>query len=189
MKSRRDFLRDASGTAAAFALLRFERLVPPPAADIPYVDGLCLSSDHVWDGPGATGLTAFILDVSAGEQRKEPDGSTVYLRSYEACLRSIADARRQMRAHGGKVFLATRGADIAEAQRSSRSAIFFQIQGGGEAVGDDLGRLEVLHELGVRVVQMTHHFDNPLAGGALVSPATGLTARGVEAVERMNALG
>ena len=186
--TRRDFVRTAS-SAAALAILPFDVAPRRQTPAIPYVDGLCLSSERVWDGPAATGLTAFLLDVSAGEEQKDARGATVFVRSFEACLRSIAGARRQMRGHADRVFLAARGADVAEARRSNRSAVFFQIQGGGEAVGEDLRRLEVLHELGVRIVQLTHHFDNPLAGGALVAPASGLTKLGVEAIERMNALG
>ncbi|HUR97763.1 MAG TPA: membrane dipeptidase, partial [Pyrinomonadaceae bacterium] len=70
-----------------------------------------------------------------------------------------------------------------------KTAIFFQVQGGGEIVGEDLTRLDQLQKNGLRVFQLTHHHDNPLAGGGLMSKTSGLTKLGFEAVERMNSLG
>ena len=59
---------------------------------------------------------------------------------------------------------------------------------GAEPIGDQLWRLELFHELGLRVQQITHHNDNPWGGGAIEKQWTGLTKVGVEGVRRLNAL-
>ena len=137
----------------------------------------------------ASGLSAFITDVSSGQQLKTTDGSIKFFRSFEACARSMTAMRRQLT--GGKIpgaFLATRGSDIKDAYASGRVAVFFQFQG-CEPIGEDLTRLDLFYELGLRVLQITHHNNNPWGGGALEPTTSGLTKVGAEGIERMNALG
>ncbi len=153
----------------------------------PYVDGLSFL------GPpadiAASGLSALICDVSAAERLKTDDGSIKYFRSFEACARSLTSMRRQL--NGGQVpnvFLATKGSEIREAYRTGRTAVFFQFQG-CEPIGDDLTRLDLFYELGLRVLQITHHNNNAWGGGAIEKTWSGLTKVGTEGVERLNALG
>ena len=54
---------------------------------------------------------------------------------------------------------------------------FFQFQG-CEPIGDQLWRLDLFHELGLRVLQITHHNDNAWGGGAIEKTWTGLTKTG-----------
>lgn len=163
----------------------------PPAArertPFPYVDGLSFL------GPPsevlASGLSALICDVSSAERLKTDDGSLKFFRSFEACARSMTSVRRQL--NGGQVpstFLATKGSEIREAYRTNRTAVFFQFQG-CEPIGEDLSRLDLFYELGLRVLQITHHNDNAWGGGAIEKTWTGLTKVGTEGVERLNALG
>jgi len=152
--------------------------VPPPDRTMTYVDGLCfLGSDA---DIKASGLAAFICDVSAHE-----DGSVV--RSFDGVCVATAGARRRLRA-GGAAFLATSAADLRQASARGRTAVVLQVQG-CDALGGDLDRMLVLHELGVRVLQLTHHHDNALGGGCLERVPTGLTPLGVAAIEAMNSLG
>ena len=53
----------------------------------------------------------------------------------------------------------------------------------------DLGKLQVLHDAGVRMAGLTHFFDNDLAGSMHGVTKGGLTPMGREAVRRMEALG
>ena len=187
MTSRRDFLRTSSRLAALAAVV--PRLPSWDPAAVPVIDGLCLRSDRMTDGPAATGLDAFILDVSGGSEVKTAGGAPVYLRTLEATRTSIASIVEALGRPASGVFHATRAAQVRDAMRDRRTAVFFQVQGGGEIVGTELDRLATLRDLGVRIVQLTHHHDNALAGGALEAKPSGLTPRGIEAVERMNALG
>lgn len=183
---RRDFVRSAALAPLAASFRQSLPASPPPR--IPYVDGLSFMPSRKADEiVGKSGLTAFILDVSSVSRIETDDGSIRYYRSFEACARSITAMRRRLRSMKN-AFLATRGNEVDEAQRSGRSAVFFQFQG-CEPLGEDLARLDMFYELGLRILQITHHNDNPMGGGALEAAPSGLTELGVQAVERMNDLG
>jgi membrane dipeptidase len=187
---RREFLACAGATAAVAAVHPWTTLARQAGTTpFPYVDGLTfVHPDDYADGP-RSGLSAFICGVSSGAVLKTDDGSLKYWRSFEPCVRSMTAMRRNLAA--GKVagtFLATRGSEITEAWRDDRTAMFFQLQGGGEAVGEHLWRLDTFHELGLRVFQITHHNDNEWGGGAIEKTWTDLTKLGHEGVERLNEL-
>ena len=191
--NRRDFLAHTLAVPA-LAALGAHRLAAAPLSAIerppfPYVDGLSFFSPDPADIP-KSGLTAFICDISSGAPLKTEDGSVKFWRSFEPCARSITMNQRSLMA--GEVpgaFLATRGSEIRKAYDEGKTAVFFQFQGGGEAVGDELWRLNLFHSLGLRVFQITHHNNNLWGGGAIEKEWTGLTKVGHEGVERLNALG
>lgn len=159
-----------------------------PAPPMPFVDGLTFLSDDP-DDIAASGLTAFVLDVSDGVWVEGPEGNDRYTRTYEACAASIRAIRERLqRREVGRAFLATRGSDIARAWRDERTAIFFQFQG-AEPIGRDLDRLREFHELGLRVLQITHHRNNAWGGGALEPRWSGLTDLGFRGIEALNELG
>lgn len=188
--TRRDFLARAGAAAALAAARPWSALAVQRArTPFPYVDGLTFLGTEPAD-VSRSGLSAFICDVSSGSVLKTEDGSVRYWRSFEPCVRSMTATRRALAA--GEVpgaFLATRGSEIAAAWKDSRTAVFFQIQGGGEAVGEHLWRLDTFHELGLRVFQITHHNDNQWGGGAIEKVWRGLTKVGYAGVERLNGLG
>jgi membrane dipeptidase len=186
VSSRREFI--AQGLAAGATLV-----VSGPGAraqarpPVPYVDGLSFLSPDPAD-VSRSGLSAFILDVSSVAQVKTGDGSIRYFRSFEACARSMTSMRRALA--DGKIegaFLASRGSEIADAFNRGRTAVFFQMQG-AEPIGEELWRLEMFYELGLRVQQITHHNDNAWGGGAIERNWTGLTRTGMAGIERLNAL-
>ena len=186
-RSRRRFLKEtlAASVVAALPARLAGGVVERPS--MPYVDGLSFLSPDPAD-VGRSGLSAFICDVSSAEQVPTTDGSVKFYRSFEACARSITRTRRQLQ--GGAfpgAFLATRGSEVADAFKDGRTAVFFQFQG-CEPIGEQLWRLDLFHELGLRVQQITHHNDNPWGGGAIEKNWTGLTKVGVQGVERLNAL-
>src|SRR5262245_28697365 len=185
LSTRRAFLEQA---ATALPLGLRWQTAAAPAARIPFVDGLCMLTDRIDDLHDA-GLSAVIVDASAGEMKQDADGSSAYVRTFDACTRSLSATGRRLRERPELVLLASRASDLADAAAAGKTAVVLQIQGGGEAVGDDLARFAALHGQGLRVFQMTHHFDNALAGGALEKQPRGLTKLGYEAVARLNELG
>ncbi|HUR98530.1 MAG TPA: membrane dipeptidase, partial [Pyrinomonadaceae bacterium] len=159
--SRREFLGAAGAATLLPAITRGQR--SPEKHEFPYVDGLCL---YVLDKPEeirASGLDGLVLDVSGGEAVKQPDGSPRYLRTFKTTSANMA-AAREFLSKVTDAFIATDGKEIKKAFKSKKTAIFFQVQGGGEIVGEDLTRLDQLQKNGLRVFQLTHHHDNPLAG-------------------------
>jgi membrane dipeptidase len=184
--SRRDFLK-ATSLLAAFAASTNAQ-TKPRITDFPFVDGLCV---NVFEKPKdipASGLTALIADVSVAERVETSDGSVKWQRTFTGSSRSIVAARRMLR-QLPNVFHAIDGRQISEAFEQRRTAVFLQVQGGGEIVGEDLSRIELLRELGLRILQITHHHNNPLGGGGLERILSGLTRPGFEAIERMNTFG
>ena len=183
--SRRRFLQTASLAALTPLFPVFAKEGQP---SFPYVDGLCLDIPSASDTEiAAAGLAACIADVSAVERVPTTDGSIRYFRSFEACQRSITAAAAEL---GKKknAFLAGKGSEIKKAFQQGRTAVFLQFQG-CEPIGEDLSRIDLFYKLGLRVLQITHHNDNPFGGGAIEKKWTGLTKLGVAGVERMNALG
>ncbi|MHB1311133.1 MAG: membrane dipeptidase [Gemmatimonadaceae bacterium] len=157
------------------------------ATPFPFVDGLTFMGPP--EELAASGLSAFLLDVSAPEPIKTSDGSIRYFRSYAACMKSLTDMRRQLGAGGfGGAFQATKGHEIGDAYRTGRTAVFFQFQG-CEPIGAELDRVQEFYDLGLRVLQITHHNNNAWGGGAIEPTWSGLTTVGFAGVERMNALG
>jgi membrane dipeptidase len=185
MQSRRDFLKAA--TVAALAAGVTAQNVAQRTS-YPFVDGLCLDIPDDPKQIKASGLSGFVFDVSAVGQVKTPDGSPKWLRNYDDTLKRIAGVRAQLR-NNPTAFLATDGREIERAFKEGKTAVFLQVQGGGEIVDTDLDRISVLGEMGLRVLQMTHHHNNALAGGGIEKNPSGLTKLGYEAVERLNALG
>jgi membrane dipeptidase len=186
VSTRRRFLEQAAAAAVPLGMLR-----QAPSAQtgrIPFVDGLCLQVERLEDLRDA-GLSAVIVDASTGEMRKDANGNPMYVRTFAACTRSLTAAGGRLRGRPDRVVLAAKASDLADATEAGKTAVVLQIQGGGEAVEGDLARLEAFYGLGLRVFQMTHHFDNVLAGGALEKQPRGLTKLGFEAVARLNELG
>ena len=185
LPTRREFLEHAAFVAAVAASQPWRAAAQRRA--IPYVDGLTFMASDPGD-LAKSGLSALICDVSSVSQVKTDDGSIRYYRSFDACAKSMTAMRRTLAE--GQVpgaFLAVRGSDVDDAFRSGRTAVFFQLQG-AEPIGDQLWRLDMFYELGLRVQQITHHNDNPWGGGAIEKKWTGLTPLGRLGVERLNAL-
>jgi membrane dipeptidase len=184
--SRRAFLK-AAGLAGGAALIRPDRLLGQETPPYPYVDGLCALSGDPLD-VARSGLSAFILDVSSVAPVETDDGTIRYYRSFDASAQSLVATRRRLIA--GEVpgaFLATRGSEIPPAYQQGRTAVFFQLQGAQPLEGE-LWRLDLFYELGLRILQLTHHNANPFAGGALDREPIGLTPPGHDLVARMNEL-
>jgi membrane dipeptidase len=168
-----------AGAASGLAFPRSKSLPRHPL----YFDGMSFLGGTD-DDPGDSGLSGVLWDVSAGERVGDE-----FVRTTPASLKSLATAGRFLRREPRRLLLATKGSQVREAYRSGRIAVFLQLQGGGEALSQDLGMMEVFYELGMRVLQLTHHHDNAFAGGCLEREPKGLSRLGREAVERMNALG
>lgn len=86
------------------------------------------------------------------------------------------------------IFQGFTAGDLAEAQRSGRTAIFFGSQN-PSCIEDDIGLVEVLHRLGLRFMQLTYNNQSLLATGCYEVEDTGLTRMGREVVAEMNRVG
>jgi len=148
-----------------------------------YIDGLAFIPKDDIDIK-ASQLDAFIADISAIEAIKRPDGSTNYKRTYKACMKSIKMYLATMAEKPGIYLVAEKGSDIERAKLEGRCAVFMQIQG-ADCIEGGFHQLDEFYELGLRALQLTHHYDNEFAGGALSQGNHGLTAKGKLLIERL----
>jgi len=128
-----------------------------------------------------SGVTA--VNLTIGGVGTQPSAA-----AFEAIVRDLAAWTAAAEAHPDVLVIVRAFDGIAAAKRSGRCGVLFGLQD-GVAFEDDLSRLDVLRELGVRIVQPTYNLRNLLGDGCLEEADAGLSRAGHQAVERMNELG
>jgi microsomal dipeptidase-like Zn-dependent dipeptidase len=78
--------------------------------------------------------------------------------------------------------------DVEVAQSSGRTAIFYGLQN-CSPMEDDIGLIEILHQLGVRFMQLSYNNQSLLATGCYEAEDPGLTRFGRQAIGEMNRVG
>lgn len=121
-----------------------------------------------------SGLTAINATVSA--DRVEPTVANIALWTGEAA--KYPELLTIVRRHD----------DLAKAKNAGQMGIILGFQD-TEMLERDLGRLEMFRRLGVLIIQLTYNVRNLIGDGCLEPGDAGLSTLGLEAVERMNALG
>ncbi len=194
--TRRSFLSASIASACALHLSRGAHASSDEAAAVHatavVIDGLgfpggrglgetnALTPEEIADLRNS-GLSAVHLTV--GEV-----GATAPLAAFEAVVRGIARWEGEIDRHPGVLVRVREAADIDAARRAGRTGLIYGMQD-GVAFEDNLDRLGVLRQLGVRVVQPTYNRRNLLGDGVMEPADAGLSRTGVEAIERINALG
>lgn len=117
-----------------------------------------------------------------------PVGATPPDTAFTRLVRDIAFCERTIETHGDTFARARSVADIRAAKRARRTALLYGVQD-AVAFETELDRLQDLHALGLRIVQMTYNRRNLLGDGCLEPADAGLSRTGADAVERMNMLG
>lgn len=143
--------------------------------------------------PGSPLTPAMVEDVrgsgiTCAHVTIEPVGTTAPDAAFVMAVRDILRWEREIDAHP-QVFARIRAsADIVAAKKSGLTGLLYGFQ---DAVPfeTDLARLDDLYRLGIRVIQPTYNRRNLLGDGCLEPADAGLSKAGVEAIERMNALG
>jgi len=79
-------------------------------------------------------------------------------------------------------------ADVAEAKRSARLGIVFGFQN-CSPINDDLGLVQILHELGARFMQLSYNNQSLLATGCYEDDDPGITRFGRQVIQEMNRVG
>ncbi len=128
-----------------------------------------------------SGLTAAHLTVGAV-------GTMPPLLAFEKVVRDIARWERQIDNSPDTLSRIRRPGDIRSAKSARNTGLIYGLQD-GVSFEDDLDRLEALHQLGIRVIQPTYNRRNLLGDGCMETADAGLSRAGIEAIERMNALG
>jgi membrane dipeptidase len=77
-------------------------------------------------------------------------------------------------------------ADIGRAKAERKIGLIYGFQN-ATMMGDDVSRVDIFADLGVRVMQLTYNLANRLGDGSMAPEGRGLTKFGHEVVERINA--
>ena len=107
---------------------------------------------------------------------------------FEASVRSVAEWQRRIAEHPDHLTAVRTADDIREAKATGRLGIIFGLQDAAMLEGE-LDRVDLFHDLGVKIIQLTYNRSNELGDGAIEPENRGLTAFGREVVDRMNRLG
>jgi len=130
---------------------------------------------------GESGLTAAHLTVGAV-------GTMTPLQAFEKVVRDISRWEQEIDRHPDVLARVRSSTDITAAKTVGRTGLVYGLQD-GVAFEDDLGRLDSLQQLGIRVIQPTYNRRNLLGDGCMEPADAGLSRSGIDAIERMNELG
>ncbi len=86
------------------------------------------------------------------------------------------------------IFKGRRAGDVRAAHECGRTAIFFGFQN-PSPIEDDIGLVEILHDLGARFMQLSYNNQSLLATGCYEAEDPGLTRMGREVIAEMNRVG
>jgi microsomal dipeptidase-like Zn-dependent dipeptidase len=111
-----------------------------------------------------------------------------YHESFRETVHNVEAWNRWFERYPDLIFQGFTAEDIARAQETGRTAIFFGAQN-PSCMEDDIGLVEVLHRLGLRFMQLTYNNQSLLATGCYEDEDTGLTRMGREVVAEMNRVG
>ena len=141
------------------------------------IDGLqyCNWSREIFLQMRAGGLTAVHATAS-------------YHEGFRQTVRHLVDWRARFREYEDLILLARNWDDVERARASGRTAIFLGLQT-PMAIEDDIGLIEILHDLGVRFMQLTYNNQSLLGCGWMEDEDSGVTRMGREAIAEMNRLG
>ena len=142
------------------------------------VDGLNVSN---WDSPevyktlGASGVTAINATIATWE-------------GFGETLDHIAKWPERFKEYGDVVMQARSVEDIHRAKREGKVGVILGFQN-ASPIENDLARLSIFYELGVRIIQLTYHERNLLGNGCYERRDDGVSNFGVDAIHEMNKLG
>ena len=111
-----------------------------------------------------------------------------YHESFREMILNLEQWNRWFEAHGDLIFKGTTAADVLLAQKTKRTAIFFGFQN-PSPIEDDIGLVEICHQLGIRFMQLTYNNQSLLATGCYEEDDNGLTRMGKQVVAEMNRVG
>ncbi|MGE0555356.1 MAG: dipeptidase [Gemmatimonadales bacterium] len=190
---RRDFLRAAASAGLTPVLLErsLRRSAPPSAPTWPGYDEAIvidfLGSPGYFNYPENPPLDRTMID-NARRSGITAMNVTVNGGDFESTVRRTAPWLENASRYPD-VFRPVRSVDeLLDAKRTRRVGIVFGFQD-TTPYGRDLSTMEVFHQIGVRVVQLTYNVRNLVGDGCLEPGNAGLSRFGREVVARLNALG
>jgi hypothetical protein len=111
-----------------------------------------------------------------------------YWENTRETLANIGDWHRLFREYNDLITPVRTASDVVDAGRQNKVGIIFGFQN-CSPIEDDLRLVQVFHELGVRIMQLSYNNQSLLATGCYESDDPGITRFGKEVIREMNRVG
>ncbi|MEM7359168.1 MAG: membrane dipeptidase [Pseudomonadota bacterium] len=111
-----------------------------------------------------------------------------YWETFREVISNISQWHRHFENHADLIMPVRSAEDILKAQELGKLGIIFGFQN-CSPMEDDLGLIQVLHELGARVMQLSYNNQSLLATGCYEAEDPGITRFGKQAIKEMNRVG
>ncbi len=111
-----------------------------------------------------------------------------YWENFRETVANICQWHRHFGNHGDLIAPARSAADVQRLYGENRTGIIFGLQN-CSPIDDDIGLVQVLHELGVRFMQLSYNNQSLLATGCYEAVDAGITRFGRQVIQEMNRVG
>ena len=111
-----------------------------------------------------------------------------YHENFRQTVENMITWNRWVEAYPERLMLGRSGDDVRQAYNSGRTAIFYGFQNCAP-IEDDVGLIEILHQLGARFMQLSYNNQSLLATGCYEAEDPGITRFGKQAIAEMNRVG
>ena len=103
-------------------------------------------------------------------------------------VQNVIDWNRRFEDYSALIFQGRTASDVLKARKEGRTAIFFGFQN-CSPIEDNIGLVEVCHQLGVRFMQLTYNNQSLLGTGCYEENDPGITRMGKQVIKEMNRVG
>ena len=111
-----------------------------------------------------------------------------YHETFREAVLNIEQWKRWFERYPDLIFQGRSGDDVRRAKIDGRTAILFGFQN-PSPIEDDIGLVEIFHDLGVRFMQLTYNNQSLLATGCYEADDNGVTRMGRQVIKEMNRVG
>tara|TARA_B100000676_G_C18087763_1_gene856550 strand:+ start:2909 stop:4081 length:1173 start_codon:yes stop_codon:yes gene_type:complete len=141
---------------------------------------LYLNNSPFWQWWIKSGVNSIVTTVGGLESMTPSD-------AFSSTVQQIAGWTRRFDSLK-KLLKVTSADDLLESFKNSRYGVILGLQN-AISLDNDLSKLDILYNLGVRVIQLTYNLRNMIGDGCLERTDAGLSEFGIKVVKRMNSLG
>ena len=111
-----------------------------------------------------------------------------YHEDFQEMVQNVIDWNRRFEDFSALIFQGRTASDVLKARKEGRTAIFFGFQN-CSPIEDNIGLVEVCHQLGVRFMQLTYNNQSLLGTGCYEENDPGITRMGKQVIKEMNRVG
>ena len=111
-----------------------------------------------------------------------------YHEDFQEMVQNVIDWNQYFENYSNMIFNGRTASDVEKAQKEGRTAIFFGFQN-CSPIEDNIGLVEICHQLGVRFMQLTYNNQSLLGTGCYEDNDPGITRMGKQVIKEMNRVG